>query len=506
MTFVLCAMVVFVVGSLAACDGQALDGAKSDAGPPVALEDCILWSSDRRTSVDARCGTLAVYEDREAGSGRQIDLRIAVVPAVSRGAEPDPLFLLAGGPGQAATEVYADAEFAFERINEERDVVLVDQRGTGESNPLDCSVEEDDEFSFFDEEDLEAWARSCIEELDADPSLYTTAIAMDDLDEVRAALGYEQVNLYGGSYGTRAALSYLRQHPERVRTVIIDSVVPPDLALGTTVARDAQHALDLFFARCAADEDCGAAFPDLDAEFDALMAALSDGPIQVELVHPVTGEPTEVSLTRERVAGTLRFMSYAPETASLLPLLIHGAVATGDYSLLAAQTLQAGDASANLLSLGMHFSVVCAEDVPFFDQGDVDMHNADTYLADVLTDALSTICTVWPRGEVPEDFKEPVVSDVPVLILSGETDPVTPPEYGDAVAETLSNSLHLVAPGQGHGAIVRGCIPRIAADFVAGGTVDGLDTECVDRLAAPPFFVNFSGPVPEPPAEESTDD
>jgi pimeloyl-ACP methyl ester carboxylesterase len=493
---------------VAGCDRLRRDGAPADGGPAIALEDCILSAPDRSASVDARCGTLTVYEDREAASGRRIELNVAVVPAVDRDPAPDPLFLLAGGPGQAATEVYPSVAPYLDRIHQERDIVLVDQRGTGGSNRLDCPDLERDggsdvtesDVTQYDEADLARWAASCVDHLapTADLRLYTTAIAMDDLDDVRAALGYGQVNLYGGSYGTRAALEYLRRHPERVRTVILDSVVPPDLALGTTVARDAQRALDLFFARCAEDEVCRATYPDLRAEFDTLMDRLDEGPMAVELAHPFSGRSVEVTLTRDKVAGALRFMSYAPESAVLLPLLIHHTVDTGDYRRLAAQFVNVSDATANMLSLGMHCSVVCAEDVPFFEDDDVAQRNADTYLADLLTDGLEKICDAWPRGEIPDGFKAPVVSDVPVLILSGEADPVTPPAYGDAVADTLPNGLHLVAPGQGHGVLIRGCVPRVAAEFVAAGTADGLDTECVERLSAPPFFVNFSGPVAEP--------
>jgi pimeloyl-ACP methyl ester carboxylesterase len=436
-----------------------------------------------------------------------IDLAVAVIPAERSDVEPDPLFLLAGGPGQAATEVFPGALFLFDEINESRDIVLVDQRGTGGSNPLDCDPPTDD-VDGADDDKVVAWAEGCVEELSskADVRLYTTTVAMADLDDVRRALGYETINLYGGSYGTRAALEYLRRYPEHVRAVIIDSVVPPDLALGTTVARDAQHALDLAFERCAADEQCSEAFPKLEEDFEALLAELDKGPRKLTIDHPLTGNATEVTLKRDLVAGALRFWSYSPETSSLLPLLIHDTVETGDYDRLAEQLMLVGDASANMLNLGMHFSVVCAEDVPFYNADDVAVHNADTYIADFMTDRLSLICDVWPTGEVPADLKTPVESDVPVLILSGEADPVTPPEYGAAVAATLSNSLHLVAPGQGHGVMIRGCVSDLAADFIASGTLEGLDVDCVEELAAPPFFLNYSGPVPEPTPEETEDD
>ncbi len=498
-----------VVTSLAlvvACAGESDRSDEPAEQERLGLEDCILTSDEVPTQVDAQCGKLTVYEDRASAAGRQIDLNVAVVPAKNRDSEPDPLFLLAGGPGQAAVEVFPQVKFAFEEINEDRDIVLVDQRGTGGSNPLECTPPDDQDDPDVDE--LVAWARSCVQELEsrADVRLYTTTVAMADLDEVRDALGYEKVNLYGGSYGSRAALEYLRRYPDRVRTVTIDSVVPPDLALGTTVARDAQNALDLTFERCAADEACRTAFPRLESQFAEMIDTIVEEPIELEINHPVTGVMTEVTLKRERVAAALRFLSYSPETAALIPLLVRETVESGAYDRLAAQILLVGDSAANLINLGMHFSVVCAEDVPFYDADDISQHNADTYIADYMTDQLSSICEVWPRGEIPDDLKDPVVSDVPVLVLSGEVDPVTPPAYGESAARALENSLHLVAPGQGHGVLTRGCVAETVAEFVSAGDLEGLDTDCVDDLEAPPFFLNYSGPVPVPPTQGADDD
>lgn len=485
--------------AMAGCGGGE-EGPATPAEPTLALSDCLVSSPDGGRQFDARCGTLPVPEDRRAAEGRRIDLNVAVVPAVSRSPEPDPLFLLAGGPGQAATEAFPPILFAFDRLRQDRDIVLVDQRGTGASNPLDCPpLDEADASLDPDTEAVRSWARACLQRLEeqADPRQYTTALAVTDLEEVRRALGYERMNLYGGSYGTRVALEYARRHPERVRTMVLDGVVPPDLALGTTVARDAQGALDTYLDRCADEPDCRAAFPDLREGFASLLASL-DRPRTVTIEDPHTGLPTEVRLDRETVAGTLRFLSYAPETASLLPLLVHAAAREDDLGPLAAQVRLLEGQAAEALSIGMHFSVICAEDVAYFDERDLELHNADTYLADLLTGRLTDVCAVWPRAEIPDDFKTPVAVDVPTLVLSGEVDPVTPPEYGESVAGALPSSLHLVAAGQGHGVVFRGCIPQIVRAFVESGTPSGLDTDCLTTLSAPPFFVSPSGPVPPP--------
>jgi pimeloyl-ACP methyl ester carboxylesterase len=467
-------------------------------GPTIILEPCHLSAPRLSTRLPAECGTLTVYEDRAAQPGRQINLHVAVIPALSRNPAPDPLFYITGGPGGASTQDFVQFAWVFERINEERDIVLVDQRGTGQSHPLDCpALPEIDTASLSDDEILEQSAAHCLDQLDANLDLYKTSIAMDDLDDVRAALGYEKINLYGISYGTRAALTYLRQHEDRVRAVILDGVVPQDESLGTSLASDAQHALDLIFDRCAADSACAQAFPDLRQEFQALVESLEQESVQLTIPHPATNEPTEVEFTSAALAATVRLFSYSQETIALLPLLIHTAQTSGDPSRLAAQYLIVSQELEDTISEGMHHSVVCAEDVPFYYDGEQFAGDQDaeeqSYLEEMYLE-LEKICALWPVTGVSADFKAPVSSDVPVLLLSGEADPVTPASNGDQAAKTLPNSLHLVAPGQGHGIIMRGCVPRIATDFIELGTFQELDTACISEIHPMPFFVSFTGP------------
>jgi pimeloyl-ACP methyl ester carboxylesterase len=487
-------ILVIVIGLSAAC--ASATPTDSQVQPPaIPLEPCQLSAPGSSARLPAKCGTLTVYEDRAAQTGRQIDLRIAVLPAVSRSPAPDPLFFLTGGPGQAATESFLQIGAAFNKINQNRDIVLVDQRGTGQSHPLACPELPDESLSEFGDEQLTAWLDDCLTQLDADPRFYTTSIAMDDLDQVREALGYEAINIYGVSYGTRAALTYLQQHGDHVRAVILDGVVPQDEALGLDVARDAQRALDLIFTRCESDPACREAYPNLRAEFDSILTTLDTEPVKLALPHPISGGSTELTLTRDTAAVSIRLLSYTPETVALLPLLIHQA-AEGNYNLLAAQALMVDDELSASITEGMAYSVQCAEDAPFINAAEAEQANAGTYLADSMTDGIAQICATWPRGDIPSDFKQPVVSDAPVLLLSGEADPVTPPANADQAAQTLSNSLHLVAPGQGHSVIYRGCIPRIATDFIESGSLANLQTDCVNDIAPMPFFVNFSGPQP----------
>ena len=478
---------------LAACSTNTITPA-SEVNPSLELEPCELTGPGGVASGQrARCGNLRVYEDRSASTGRQIDLHVAVIPAISRSPEPDPLFILVGGPGESATQSYSAFSAAFSRINQRRDIVLVDQRGTGSSHPLNCeAAEEEDVSTESDPEALRIMVSRCLEELEADARFYTTSIAMDDLDDVRLALGYPQINLYGVSYGTRAALVYMRQYPSNVRSAILDGLAPPGWAIGPSTPEDAQRAVDLILERCQTEQDCNEAFPDIVAKFDDVLEAVRNEPRELSLAHPVSGERIDFTLTYDFLTNTIHGMTYAPETAALLPLMIHNAASREDYRDLAAFGLTYVHSVGSAINPGMRFSVVCAEDVPFYEQESL----GEGYLGELIVDTFTEICEVWPQGQVPPGFHEPVSSDIPVLLISGEVDPVTPPANAEQAAQNLPNSLHLVAPGQGHANIFRGCIPSIATDFLEGGNLRNLDIACVQDLQPMPFFVNFSGPIP----------
>jgi len=472
---------------------QAPENARRESS--ITLVPCQLSAPGRTDRVTAECGTFTVYENRDDGTGRTIDLRVAVVPAIDRDPKPDPLVFLTGGPGQAATESYVSVRSAFERIHRERDIVLVDQRGTGSSNPLRCPKPDDaSELWLLEDEAMETWVAQCLEELDADPRFYTTAIAMEDLDAVREALGYKRVNLYGISYGTRAAISYTRQFPDRVRSIILDGIAPPTEVLGVDIARDAQRALDLLVKRCAEDDACAKAFPNPEGDLEALMSELSTS-TSVELRHPRTGAEETFTLYRSMAAFAIRLLSYGQETSALVPLLLHAA-AEGDYRPLASQFLMTSGQLEETIADAMGFSVICSEDYPFFDDAEIERRNEGTYIGTVQIDSLRKLCPLWPRGEIPADFKDALRTDIPALLLSGEADPVTPPSNGELVLSTLENALHLIAPGQGHMVIHRGCIAILAAEFIEAGRHDGLDTACVEDIQPMSFFTSFAGPEP----------
>ena len=277
---------------ISACASQATPTREN---PGIVLTNCVLSTPGVENQVDAKCGSLTVAEDPSNAGSRQIQLNVAVVEAIKRRPEPDPVFILVGGPGQSATEVYAALSSTLFRIHQDRDIVLVDQRGTGKSNPLRCLDPEDETLK--DEEAI-ALLQACPAKLDADLRFYTTDIAMHDLDQVRSALGYEEINLYGVSYGTRAALVYLKMYPEHVRSLILDAVVDPAFILYQDASQDGQAALDLFFARCQADQACNSTYPRLRSELDAVLKKLEASPADITIPHPATGKPLQVTVTK----------------------------------------------------------------------------------------------------------------------------------------------------------------------------------------------------------------
>ncbi len=468
------------------------------AGPAESVElgDCRIRIDDGYPGIAARCGTLMRPINPADPDSAQITLRVALVPALSLEPEPDPLVAIAGGPGQGSIQFYASYAHAFEKVRRKRDILLLDQRGTGESATLDCEISDELIEGQFSIEQTIAETQSCLAGLPHDPRYFTTSIAVQDLEALRVALAIPQLNLYGVSYGTRVAQHFLRRYPGSTRTVILDGVLPPALALGPVIAIEAQKALDAIFDRCAESVDCHQRFPDIRREFTDLQQALSAQSVSLELPNPVNGSLQQTTFGAGELAGAVRMLSYHPNTVALIPLLVHEA-AKGNYAPLASQFLMIAESMEDALSLGMHNAVVCTEDMPYIDGSAISRETLEqTYIGPMQADALQAICSVWPRGVIDDDFKTALVSDKPVLLLSGEADPVTPPHYADLVGKTLANAKHLTGARQGHGQVIRGCMPDIVGQFVESADVKLLEDDCFNRVFAMPFFLDFSGPSP----------
>ena len=468
------------------------------SGPVSALEleDCRISAGPSFPGIKARCGRFERPLDPEDAGAGTIELRVAVVPALNLQPEPDPVVPLAGGPGQGAVQFYSAYAHAFEPVRRNRDILLVDQRGTGESARMDCPIDDDIVEGQFSAEQTAAYMKECLEALPHDPRFFTTSVAVQDLEAVREALGYPALNLYGVSYGTRVAQHFARRYPEVTRTIVLDGVVPPQLALGPEIATESQKAVDAVLERCAADEACAEAFPGVAEQFARVRQRLAANPVSVQLSHPVTGQRDTIDFGRHEFASAIRLLAYSPRSIAMMPLLIAEA-ADGNFQPLAAQFAMTMISMSETLAIGMHNAVMCTEDAPFYDRANVDRAALEaSYMGAVQFEALQAICSVWPAGPIDDDFKEPLSTDIPVLLLSGSADPITPPRYADMAAAGLKKAWLLTGEHQGHGQIAVGCMPRIVDSFIVTMTIAEGDTDCMARSFVMPFFVDFAGPQP----------
>jgi pimeloyl-ACP methyl ester carboxylesterase len=421
---------------------------------------------------------------------------VAVVPALNRRSTAAPLFLLAGGPGQSAVQSYVATASAFARINRNHAIVLLDQRGTGKSSPLSCEYPEDWRQPADPLPALRQATIACLEKLGQRVRFYTTSVAVRDLEDVRAALGYPEINLYGGSYGTRVAELYMRRYPTRTHAVILDGVTYPQQAIGAETPQDGERALNLIVARCQQAPDCAAAYPELRQELDALLRQFGPQKVAVTIDDPNSGLPMQIDFNHALLSAALRFLSYSSLQASLLPALIHQA-AHGSLRPLASQAVMNARLIGDQLANGMQYSVICSEDEPLFAAANIDRAAmAKTYQGTEQVDALKEICGLWPRGPVDADLHAPLSSDIPTLLLSGEADPVTPPADAERAARKLTRYRHLILKGEGHGQLGTGCIPRLTAEFLDNAVPDKLDASCLREHTSEPFFISMTGPAP----------
>ena len=432
--------------------------------------------------------------DQAQPNGTRIDVHYVVVPALARRKRPDPVFFLAGGPGQSAIDVAPMVLRLFERLNNRRDLVFVDQRGTGRSAPLKCEDQRHRPLS----EQLDAGMRDrflarCLARLKklpyGDLRHFTTVVAMQDLDAVRQALGAASIKLIGGSYGTRAALEYMRQFPHAVRRSVLDGVAPPDMVLPASFSTDGQTAFDALLAACDQEAVCHASHPGLRADWTQLLAAL---PQSMLVTHPLTGQREQLTITREMVLSLVRGSLYSPVAASALPFAI-GEAARGGLNALLGLGVGAESPRAGELAMGMHFSVVCAEDLPRMQRA-TDVPGTDFGVE--FGRFYGRICANWPRAEVPATFFTVPPTPALTLLLSGGLDPVTPPRHGERVAKALGQKArHVVVPNAGHGVMALGCMRDVLVRFI--DAVDDvaaaeLDAGCAKRIPRPPAFMPVS--------------
>ncbi len=468
-----------------------LIGCKGSAGMPVAPTPTavptptntpkLILQSCMRGNYAAQCGFLSVFEDRAAQSGRKINLHILVIPARTTSPAPDPIFYIQGGPGASAIENVAGAMEILGLANAQRDVVFVDQRGTGGSNQLTCP-------QFLDLSLQVPALKTCLANLNGDPSAYTTAWGMDDLDDVRAALGYDQINLYGGSYGTAAIQVYILRHGEHVRTAALEGASLLEVPVFERWPTSSQKALDFLFARCDNDPTCHSTFPNARKEFTETIARLEQEPATMPVNDPRTGKP--MILTSQLFRTEVHILLTSTWTAVYVPKFIH-LVYSQDWNglvTLLAPVSSAGSSTPqwNLMKL----TILCNEDWAKTGRAETTAASAESYLKYENVRELSVpeeLCPVMPHPK-PEALYGPLTrSSVPMLFINGEVDPQDPPENVADARQRYPNSLAVVAPGQGHSYVGNSCHASIVADLVTRGSVDGLSTECLEKVPLPAF-------------------
>ena len=465
--------------------GRPLAAHALPADSPLHVETCSVPGGGETML----CGTLEVWENRQTRAGRRIPIHLVLLEATGEHPAASPLVVVAGGPGQAATTFVPF--LANDSLRARYDILLVDQRGTGGSNPLQCTLEGSDE-------DLQGFLQGAFPEaavfercrrelsLKADLAHYSSLDAAHDLDEVRAALGYARLNLAGGSYGTRASLVYMREYPERVRAATLNGVAPISFENPLYHARAAQRALDLIFAECRNDPACFAAFGDPAKDFREVAARLRGKPAQITIDHPSREEKVTLRLDQESFFEGVRTFMYSVRRNRRLPMVLDRA-AKGELEPLLMATLMSTRGIQEILHWGMLLSVTCSEDVDRISEEEIMRETEGTFLGDRRVREQKAACAGWPRSPLPPDWAEDVSVDVPTLLFSGTLDPVTPPEFGELAARHLPKSLHIVAPG-GHG-VGGPCLDSIAKRFLETARVDTLDTSCVADLELPPFVL-----------------
>jgi pimeloyl-ACP methyl ester carboxylesterase len=474
---------IFAVAAICACGGAPRPHAH------FGLTQC----QPEVVGAEASCAIVSVYENHRTSTGRLIPLKVVRVRARAPQLDHYPVFYLAGGPGESATELAGYAIASGD--NEEHDLVLVDERGTGVGHRLDCAQNKSDGdvqrylAGPFDP----ASARACAENLGRrfDLAQYSTEAFVEDLDEVRAALGYDRINIDAGSFGTHAALMYIRRHGEHVRSAYLASLDTLSNRVPLDVARSAQDALDRLFDQCDEDAACRRAYPQLRADFAVLLAKVHAGPVFASTLHPVTGARVEVQLSEAAFADAVRRTMYSTEGARGLPFLVERALG-GDFAPFADIAVKTSLGMYAGVPMGLFYAVTCNEFVDRIRSDEIEPATRGSYFGSWRVREQVAACSTWPKTELPQDFFEPFRSDVPTVLVSGDTDPVLPPRWGEVVRSFMTNSIHVVVVGGGH-TPQNACTRSIKSALFRSANVSAIDVSCAKEDSAVPF--NIGGVV-----------
>ena len=461
---------------------------ETDASFGLKIEPCYI----QELGEEVLCGTYEVMENRKVRKGARIRLNFIILPAWTTDPAPDPVFIFSGGPGQGSADMAIYYAQDYRKLRWERDIVLVDQRGTGQSNPLHCQRigDPDSAQTYLQDMFPEDYIKNCRKELEKKANLrhYDTTTAMRDIDDLRSALGYEQINIIGSSYGSYTGIVYMKYFPERVRTAFLNHTAMPNWTYSGSIAPNTEVALNRLLTDCALDLDCASDYPLLRQQLDMVLDRLQQSAVAAWIINPITEEYEQVVFTYNNFIHGVRAMLYNTWRSRWIPAFIHWA-AQGNFSPVAEYTAKYLYGINQNIMDGMYLCVTCTETIPYINYAEARALAQGTFMGTYRLDQQKNACDWWVRGDHPADFHEMYMMDIPTLILSGEFDPVTPPQYGEELAGYLPNSLHVVIPNEGHGfgTVWEDCLDDVVAQFISQGSVDGLETSCVQQHVRPPF-------------------
>ncbi len=439
---------------------------------------------------ELQCGRLRVREEPDNPAGRTIELNVVVAPAKNATAKTAGLFILEGGPGVPAT---GNAEFFLNEgaaYRDRHDVVMVDLRGTGGSNPLHCAQRTGDDLSlqrYVSEMYPVDEVTDCraLLETKADLRHYATANAVEDLEVVRQALGYPKIDLQGISYGTRLATQYARRYPNHVRTLTAIGSLPPEHRMPLQHAAGFERAFDMLLTDCEGDAACSTAFPNLRDDWLSLLQRMAE-----PVIYRHKG--TDLSIRREIFVEELRSAMYFATRARTLPSIVDAA-SRGDFGPFVELAVPDDPDAPAYLARGAYLSFTCTDDVARIAEGDIALWNDGTYLGDYRVSQQTRACELWPKGPFPAAIESELEVDVPSLLVTGERDPVTPPSDAEQMARWLPNSRVVIVPHAGHMPFDGSdpeCVDRVLQEFLKSASIDDLDLSCVNANKPPPFAVN----------------
>ncbi|MGL1957090.1 MAG: alpha/beta hydrolase [Colwellia sp.] len=442
--------------------------------------------------AQVQCGSLQVPENYAQPEAEKIYINFAVLPAIDNSENKTPLMFLAGGPGQAAAELAPALRQVFNEVRKTRDLILVDQRGTGKSHPLECpDIDEQDVYQMIPEQFSDQEVKDCLAQFTGDLAQYNSENAIRDFDAVRDVLGHQQINIYGGSYGTRAGLVYMRMFPDSLRSVILDSVGPIEVPIGLFGQSSAQS-FNLLLEHCQEETSCHQAYPNLAQEFAQLKARFDKSPVTVAIPHPRLGTKTQFVISKAKFIGTLFQQLYAVPSRSLVPLIIHQAYVE-NYAPLAG--IIATSEGGMGIYTGLLFNITCNEDFPKITDAMFARDADNDFGGNNSQSGFKQVCPLWPQYRPSDAFYTPVTADIPTLILSGELDPVTPPSNGEYPANTLPNSNHIIVKNASHTVAMGSCVNDIVNEFLTSIDPKNLDESCLKDIPSETFMTSLNGGV-----------